>query len=415
MRSPSPYTLWDERIGSSLRVALLCVLLSFLALTSITAQSGDSTAQGEVTGHILQGTDNAFLPQNLTVTLHILDAILNEQTLETQTDSQGNFAFTDIPISEDHFYFVSVKYHGHAYASPPSPGNPETPLLRFSVVIYEPTDNPDVIHIVGMSMQIDIAESSTGALQIIKMVRIRNSSSHIYTGNRLLPDGRPAVLEIAMPVGAVVIGLEDEGRFVVDEDTFTLTDTRPLPPGDELIRLVYLVPYQNGAIIEYPVYYALDGPLRVLIGTSMLSLTSDDLSQLETEPTEADDNTQETLTYGGILDLNPGELIRFELIGQIPPPNDTAQSTATNGLVTFVAGVLVLVVGLVAGSILLSRKNPSLPSNMAKIAAIERQLARLETQHDLGEINHDLYHQRRTELQTLLNELTAHKQTESQA
>jgi len=238
-----------------------------------------------------------------------------------------------------------------------------------------------------------------------------------------LPDGRTPSVKIDLPIGAVVVPtFINAERYIIDEENFTITDTRAILPGQQhAVSLTYLVPYETGAVIDYPVNYPLDGAVIVLIEDEDITLRSD---QLEVVTEEVIAGFQ-GVTYGGSVVLQPGDSIQYELSGAPPRVGTSADSgvvTVDNLLpVVGVSGVVIIVLAL--GLIIISNRGQgSMPAMVASdgqlapphesvvdvdrmIGSLTRQMAELEAQHDTGQINHDLYHQRKRELQTRINNL----------
>ena len=356
----------------SMNVALWRKLfLSFLLSGWLLALSGSLHAQttppaphlvmGSVTGQVIQGTDGATLPPDLSVTLHIIDAAFGEQTTTTSIDAEGHFAFANIPIASAYKYYASTLYQDRAFASVSVSGDIAAPDLELYVVIYTTTNDPAVISIIDISTRIDPAEGRPDALRVVQLMRFRNNSDQLFVGAGILADGRAATLGISLPIGAVVVELENNSGFVfddfvIDETNFTITDTHPVPPGDEyFIYATYLLPYRDAAIIEYPVTYPLAGPVRVLVDSDTLTLSSEQLSTLGPESSGG----QSYLAYGSTLRLNPSDLIRYDLVGGLPgaTATDSASATSSNHLLVFLVGVVVVLGIMVIGLVVITRNN----------------------------------------------------------
>jgi hypothetical protein len=392
------YFRW--RAGILLAVLLFAGLLNSPILAAPMQQ--DEAPSGEVTGQVFQGSVDSPLPSDLTVTLHILDALLNEQTFDTTIATSGQFVFNDVPMNPVNTYFVSTNFADYAYASLPAQITIGRQSLELSLVVYETSVDPSDVNIVGISTQIEVIESMPGMLQMTQMMRFRNTSDKLYIGEQTLADGRQAVLDVSLPIGAVVVELESADRLLIDEDNFLLIDTRPVLPGNEhFIYVVYLLPYTDGAIIDFPADYALDGPIQILVGVEDMSLTSEQFEFLGTE--SLNDGTFET--YGKSMSLEPGEFVRYELTGGvgISAAPDEVSATNSNSAAVFFVGMLALLAVAVVGLLVLGRGSDSIDLEQAKIDALLRQLDSLERGHDAGEINHDIYQRRRVELREQLD------------
>ena len=109
-----------------------------------------------------------------------------------------------------------------------------------------------------------------------------NTSDRAFTSSQTASNGDAISLVITLPPGAVVAGFPDnQNRYVVDQDNFTVFDTVPVLPNEQhLVQIVYLIPYNKDAIIEQPMNYALNGPVRLLINPPTLKVTSEQLPPL---------------------------------------------------------------------------------------------------------------------------------------
>jgi mono/diheme cytochrome c family protein len=356
-----------------------------------------------IAGQIVNGSAGGEIPAELTVQLHILDADFEEQTITTTAGPEGEYSFEDVTIREDHVYFVSTRHRERNFASPPAAGQP-TGEMELPVVIYELTADPSVIGIIGMVTQINVVGD---LMEVLHVARFENYSDRLYSTGRELGAGRYASVDIALPPGAVILGLEGEGRFVVDEDNYTITDTRALLPGAEhFVRVSYLLPYREEAIIEHPVHYNLDGPVHVLINSDRVQLAGEQFQPLGVETI----HNREYQAYGGSLSLDPGEVVSFTLRGPAAAGSGTSQdpSVITADNLLPVIGLLALIVAFVIGGVFfISRRGTADPAaqRAALIDGLVQQIAELDAQHNAGQINHDIYQRRRTALKARLTEL----------
>lgn len=375
-----------------------------------------------VAGIINNGTDGGDVPDDLVVTLHIVDGAFEETTRDTTLEDRNVYRFTDVPIIEGTVYYVSTSYSGRNFAGAPFrllPEEAET-TIDAPILIYEQTSDESVIQIENIISEVVPAPS---VMQINQEVVFTNTSDRLFIGDEALPDGRTPSVTVDLPIGAVVVPtFINEDRYIIDEENFTITDTRAILPGQQhAVSLTYLVPYETGAVIDYPVNYPLDGAVIVLIEDEDITLRSD---QLEVVTGEVIAGFQ-GVTYGGSVVLQPGDSIQYELSGAPPRVGTSADSgvvTVDNLLpVVGVSGVVIIVLAL--GLIIISNRGQgSMPAMMASdgqlappqesavdvdrmIGSLTRQMAELEAQHDTGQINHDLYHQRKRELQTRINNL----------
>ncbi|NWF70608.1 MAG: cytochrome c [Chloroflexi bacterium] len=365
-------------------------------------------APGTITGRVANGTAGGTVPADTQVTLHFINADLTtERLFLAPISADGSFVFSDVPFEDGANYFASVPYQERVFASTPAQATAATTTLHLPITIYESTDDVSVIRIVGTVLQ--VSPSATGdGLEFLQVIRFRNTSDRLFSTNLSVGASGFVSLVVELPPGAAVLGMQGQERYVVLQEQYTVIDTLPVLPDDEhLVQIVYFVPYDSGgAIIEQPFNYALDGAVRVLLRSgSGLTLQSAQLAPLG--PQMIGSNAFES--FGATLTLNPRAALRFDLNGALRLP--AAVVPANNVvllLVTFTAlVVLALMIFIVLRQRTLRRvPTPAVVQDKDKlIDTLVRQIAALDEQHDKGEINHDLYQQRRAALKARLAEL----------
>lgn len=349
--------------------------------------------RGPVTGRVINGTAGGSTTTGLTVTLRVFDDDFNEQTFTTVTSTDGEFVFDDVPLSEALVYFAAVSYRERNFASPAARLIADTPL-DLPIVIYELTEDPAVISITGQVIQIRPAGN---VLEVLEVVRFRNTSDRLYVTSQVLDNQRSASVIISLPVGAIISGFDNPQRYVYVEDTFTLIDTLPVLPGDEhIIRLSYLLPYSGSAIIEYPVNYPMRGPLRLLLSSAEMTAEGEGISAVGPEQI----GSATYYTYGAEMSLLPGDVINFTLRGGgIATPTAVTSSNLLPVIVIMI-GVALAVVG--AFFAVQNRLAKMVQQNGGQIDSLIRRIADLDAQHDAGQINHDVYQRQRAELKERL-------------
>jgi mono/diheme cytochrome c family protein len=322
------------------------------------------SAQGTISGLITIGTQGVTIPAGTVTTLHVFNPVTElETTFTTPIDADNRYSFSDVTITAGDFYFVSVNFAGRNYGSSPVTGDPLFPNMDLPVIVYDTTNDANNITIQNMVVQI---QPSQGLLQFTQVVQIRNTSDRLYVGNTPVVEGINATVVLPLPVGAAVVGLEQNEQFVVDQTTFTITDTRPiLPNEDHLIIVTYLMPYEQDAVIEFPVEHRFVGQLRLLIGTDELTVAGDGLTSLGKQTLS--EGGAEFSVYGVALNLMPDDLIRYELSGRVAgvgdqfglAPVSDARGVSSDNLpllaILIAVGVLVIVIG---GVILINRNKP---------------------------------------------------------
>lgn len=360
------------------------------------ASTASQQIPGRITGEVIHGGDGV-VPDDLSVTLHIYDMDFQERTVETSIQPDGSFVFEDVEFSPDSVYFASTTYRERSFANPPVEGT--TGVMELPIVIYERTDDKDDVSIIGMVMQI---QPVGDVLEVLQVVRFRNHSDKLYTQDQELAAGRFQSVSVPLPPGSIVVGVEGEERMFVDDETFTVYDTRSLLPGVEhFVRLSYLIPYGSGeAIIEFPVDYNVNGPVHVLLGSQSVTLESDQFPQLGIENI----HERQYMAYGSNLNLPAGDVISYQLSGRPAQTGTIAEPRIVDSdqLLPVLGLIATIVVVIIGGAAIVITRKPAEPSREERIDALAGQIAKLDAAHERGEINHDLYQQRRAELKRTL-------------
>ncbi|MBL8166230.1 MAG: c-type cytochrome [Anaerolineae bacterium] len=370
------------------------------------AEQPPETVQGVVTGTVSNGTAGGSVPTDLIVTLNILDAEFRNETRQINLSTDGRFVFDDVPLQTDQSYIITVDYQGRTFGSDLLAGDPTAGSLELPVTIYELTNDPTVIDIIGLVWQVSVFEDT---IQVAQVASFRNSSDRAFSSDELLPGGRYASVQLDVPVGAEVMSGVDQ-RYARTADGTAVIDTAPVLPGSEhLMQVVYRVPYVENFAISAAVDYAVSGPVRLLLAPATLYVDSGQLSDIG----------QETLrgvtyrAYGTSAPLSAGSTIAFTL----GAPEIAV--TSDNVPISTVISVMLLLVGAaVFGSAIYSywrRKragedgdpdDATLPdADQPLMDGLIREIAELDVAFSAGELDEDTYQQRRNKLKARLAEI----------
>lgn len=358
--------------------------------------------KGSIQGKVTNGTAASTIPAGLEITLIISDE--NGQTVQRSTttlDASGQFTFPIVPIVDAYRYVAVTAYRDRVFSSAFAVGTTAVDEYNLPITIYEPTEDPAVLTIIGTVAQIKAVGST---LEVRQVFRIRNSSDRIYTTSQDLGSLRFVSLVISLPPGAQVISFDNAARYVVSQENFAVVDTVPVLPGDDnLVIVVYILPYTGQpALIEQPLNYAFDGQARVLISPDTMTVTGDQFPALGEETL----GTQKYRAYGSNISLQPGDVLRYEVSGQAAP-EPSAASSALNASDILLTVIALLGIGLILAAIVLylrgRRTAPLTPEQ--EIERLVRQLHALDQQHAAGQLPHDLWHRQRAPLQARLDQI----------
>jgi mono/diheme cytochrome c family protein len=364
------------------------------------------SAKGTVTGKVTNGTAGGSVPDNLPVTLHNFDPNFQDAPLQTTTNSDGSFTFKDVLIIQGHHYVATVMYRDNIFPGEIVTGDTNKPDVNLPITIYDLTQDPRVLQIASIEAQIDAINNG---LQVVEKTIFHNSSDRLYTTDRAFDATRKISVIVALPPGAVVTGFPgNPERFSVAQDNSLVVDSVPVMPGeDHEVQFSYFLPYKDGAVLEFPVYYNTQGDLRLWINPDNVSASGSQLALTGSE--KLGDTTYQK--YEGKLSAKPGDAVHYELhgAGVVNTGTNTPVVTANNLLpvvivLLILGGLMIVLIGI------FYMRRQGRGNQRILIDGLIRQIAELDAQHDAGQINHDLYHQQRSALKARLAELLGEEQ-----
>lgn len=360
-------------------------------------------AVGTVTGQISNGTAGGSVPTDLVVTLNVLDAEFNNTPRETIIQPDGSYTFENVPVQADFSYIVTVRYAERTFGGDLVQGDAAVDgELNLPVTIYELTDDAGSIRIAGMVSQITVVEDT---LQIAQVVSFQNVSDRAYSTNLAVDAERYGSVQLSIPPGAQVVSVAaDDSRYALASDGLAVIDTAPvLPNSEHLVQVVYRLPYTGQAQIEQVVEYAVSGPMRLLVTSSSLQITSEQFEVLDLQTL----NGIVYQSYGVRAPLAVGDTVRYSITGGTASSNPAGVVSANQLIPVALIGLGVVAV-LAAGFLYWrGRQTPvAAPTdNKLLIDGLIREIAELDAAYSAGQLNEATYRKRRERLKTRLSEL----------
>ncbi len=359
-----------------------------------------AAATGTLSGQVTNGSAAGTVPADLALTLFIFDADFNQQQLTTTADATGAYTFSDVPLDASYQYVVTANYRDRVFASDILSGDSlpadlaDGSVLTLPLTIYELTEDADVIQLAGLVTQVSV---SSGSLEIAQVYNFTNTSDRAYTTSQTTDDGRAISLAITLPPGAIIAGFpNDQNRYIVDAPNSTFYDTVPVLPGEQhIVQVIYVIQYDQGAIIEQPINYAIDAPVRLLLTPQTIGVTSDQLQSMGPQTL----GSTEYASYGAQLSLPLGSVLRYELSGT-GDANPAQPAVSSNSLPLLIGGVVVIVLLIGGGVYLIARRNRAGDEQVKQI--LIRQIAELDAEHAAGTIDDASYQQQRAALKARL-------------
>ncbi len=200
------------------------------AEATATLQAVSDTGLGVFKGQVSSGSGEK-LPAGIKVTLHGVEhsattnAIQEVLTVETETDENGFFSFSDIVLINESAFYASLEYEGFQYSSDIVFVQDNLTQFEVPIIIYAPSTDNSIL--VADQLHILFDYSKPNIVQVIQFFVISNPSLSTIVAEQ---EGQP-VLTFNLPQGAANLQFEDGvlgERFILTESGFG--DLQPVPP-----------------------------------------------------------------------------------------------------------------------------------------------------------------------------------------
>lgn len=347
-------------------------------------------------------------------------------TIETTVGADGTFSFDGLPVDPGIFYLLTTEHEGIDYASTVLRFGQDANLqgdaantLEAVLPVYSTSNDAAGVNITRMSW---IVEHEPGALLIGQVVSFGNSGNTTFVGREVEGADVPVTLELVLPEGAEEIGLQDGAiggayRQVGNR----IYDTRPVPPGDGMRQVFvrYRLPYEGDSVtIQQPLDYTMNGlnlliadlpELEVEAAASESDLTFTGVQDIQGLPylqwTAATLQPQAfTLTLDGLIQAGEEDPRLAGLEGAASGQAVAATPTAIDPMIAIVMGGVLLLA--IAGVVVWRWRSGAVqPETVASRVSPEKrrqqliqQIAQLDDQHSLGNLNEDSWQEQRAAL-----------------
>lgn len=361
---------------------------------------------GSISGIVMNGTAGAAVPPDLTITLREFDPDFNARTREIPINpDDSSFTFTEVTLREGYTYAATTRYQNRVFWSDLARASANDTALSLPITIYDITNDPTVIRIQGMVMQIIAGD---GELQVAQVVNFANTSDRLYSADEQLGEGQFASVRLALPQGARILGFaQDEQRYRLSDDQTTVTDTAPVLPGSgHIMHVIYALPYSGDLQVEQALPYAVGGAVRLLVAPESLRVSSDQLPSIGPQTL----GSRTFQGYGAELNLPAGSVLRYRLTGQVADsqgaPASTIPVSTLIPLLLIAGGAVIIGLGMF---IFLRERRAAravqAADNQTLIDGLIRQIAELDEARSAGEIDENVYQKRRGRLKARLAEL----------
>lgn len=226
-------------LGQALALALGLLLLLPLGVQA------QAVGTVRLDGRVVHGVEGAaFDPQQVRVTLNVLEGITSLGQESAIPDASGRFAF-DVSPAPGRTFFFTVEHQGAAYSAARDLSSLGEPLV---VTVFDATHDTSVLAVESYSVIAAGAAPKEGFVEVLERAVVRNDS-----GMTLVPDqtaGGPAMLSFlrfALPPGAYNLDVRSNlvGGQVIEVDRGFALTTPVLPTEGEphQFEFVYRLDY----------------------------------------------------------------------------------------------------------------------------------------------------------------------------
>jgi hypothetical protein len=314
------------------RTALIALATFFVFSLGVYADGGS------IQGQLLNST--AAPPRPLAAYAVQLYAESQGETplQETQSDTNGAFAFQGLDLNSQEHYVVGAEYVNVAYYSDWIVLSPTTPTVSISLSVYETTTSDSNIVIQPAHLLVTFAEAK---ILVQEIVFVENKGARTLTGK---PDpalnNEPAILRFSLPKEATELQFADssiENGILRTPEGFV--ETRPVSPGRWSYIYSYSLNYTGTAYdFRKPILYPLQN-LNLLVADTGVTVESKQLVSKGRRETQGG-----AFLYWSADSLARGSEIVISF-RQLPPGGTAEVRTPHTSALRWVAlGILALIV-----------------------------------------------------------------------
>ncbi len=377
---------------SKLRLTLpfLLVLTAVAILYSPYAAAQNPT---EFTGRVINLSADGQSPVGLEVILHVFTPSGGVDTRTAVTDTDGAFAFVDVPSEPNVRYALSATYRDITYGVEPE--NLQTPVV---LGVYETTSDLAALNIDSHILIVRGADPKENLVSAAEVVLVSNIKDRAFQPI-LQPASAMNFLRFTVPIGTSGLQVQSDlpSGDVMDVGTgFGLTAA--VLPGSHQVSFNYTFPYEGGSASFSPTFLQGASIFRILIPEGLGEASGTGLTEAQT--TSIGD---ETYRVWSVPNLTSRTSLSIELTG-LPQPSLWQRS------VNAVEENHLLVIGipsLVAAALLIIlfnslRRRASIAASTANPQGLIEEIARLDNLHEDGRLDESEYRQRREGLKQRL-------------
>jgi hypothetical protein len=419
-----------RRLVLTLLIALVCALALAPAALAAPATNAHARAAlggpGTLDGNLIDGTTNGGVIANQTVTLALTGGSGSQQIASTVTDAGGNFHFASLATDASDIYVASTRYQGVLYSADPITLD-TNPHPRETLLAYQSNSDASKIGIARLVIEIREPDVSAGTIGVAELASVVNGNPYTFLGSSTPINGQPMnLLRFGLPPGAENLATNDDfnqGQNIQVDRGFATTAA--VPPGSNQFTFAYDYPYSGTrSVFTFDAIYPTEQV--VVIAPSDMTITAPRFTALGTVKSGS-----QTVQAWQVNALPAGQSASLEL-SRLPPPGQ--QNTLSLPWLYVIAALIALLAVGAVGYRLRTAPNrspvrgrgerrdlsptpsparggePDSPSPRggggrgvgAAPKSLLLALARLDRDHEAGDLDDDAYRVQRGALKTEL-------------
>ena len=242
------------RLRLSLTLVLALTATGMLALPSVAQESA------ELNGRVVNLSADGQIPVGIDVILHVFTPSGGVDTRTTVTDTEGSFAFPNIPSGPNVRYALTAVYRNITYGVEPE--DLQSPVV---LGVYETTSDLAALNIDSHILIIREADPRENLISAAEVVLISNSRDRAFQPI-MQPASAMNFLRFTVPQGAAGLQVQSDlpQGDVMDVGTgFGLAAA--VPPGSHQVSFNYTFPYEDGRSTFSPTFLQGASIFRILI------------------------------------------------------------------------------------------------------------------------------------------------------
>ena len=385
---------------NKLRLSLFLVT-ALIGAVILTVPLAYAQETAQLNGRVTNLSSGGQTPAELEVILHVFTPSGGVDTRTAVTDSEGVFAFPNVPTGPNVRYALTTVYNDITYGL-----EPESLQSPVALGVYETTNDLAALNVDSHILIVREADPAENLVSAAEVVLISNPQDRAFQPI-LQPASAMNFLRFTVPPGSAALQVQSDlpQGDVMDVGTgFGLTAA--VPPGSHQVSFNYTFPYKDGRASFSPTFLQGASIFRILIPEGLGEASGSGMTEAQT--TEIGDTTYRVWS---IPDLGQRTSLDINLTGLPQPSLWQRTSNAVEDNYLLVIGIPALVAITLCLILLYTlRHRAQAPVPNSDTQLLINEIARLDNLHADGRLDESEYRQRRQDLKQKLRSAIEYEQ-----